>query len=94
LAELTPDHFDADRHRNLRAHLVGDQDADSDLLALIVELKARAEADAIDEETGKQALLKLRARHIRREIADADDERTKELQHALQRIRAAVGEAV
>ena len=39
-------------------------------------------------------LLRVRERHLRREIADADPERTKELQEALEKVRAAVGELV
>ena len=94
LAEMSPDHFDSDENRRLRQHLVDESDADSDLVPLIAELDARAAAEAIDEATGTELLLRLRERHLRREIASADPKRTKELQEALERVRAAVGELV
>jgi DNA primase len=91
LVELSPDHFDSELNRRLRAHLVDETaEADADLVALIAELDARAAADAIDEPTGKELLLRLRERKLRRELADADLERTKELQEQLARIREAV----
>ena len=94
LAEMSPDHFDSEENRRLRQHLVDESDADSDLVPLIAELDARAAAEAIDEATGTELLLRLRERHLRREIANADPERTKELQEALEKVRAAVGELV
>jgi DNA primase len=94
LAEMSPDHFDSDLHRRLREHLVGEGEAEADLVPLIAELDARAAADAIDVATGKELLLRLRERQLRRELADADLERTKELQEQLEKVRAAVGELV
>ncbi len=91
LAELTPEHFDSEPHRRLRAHLVESAgSADAELVRLQAELDARAASEAIDEETGKELLLRLRERQLRRELATADLERTKELQAALARIREAV----
>ena len=94
LAEMSPDHFDNELHRRLRANLVDGGEAEADLVPLIAELDARAAADAIDEATGKELLLRLRERKLRRELADADPERTKELQEQLEKVRAAVGELV
>ena len=94
LAEMSPDHFDSEIHRRLREHLIAEGEADADLVPLIAELDARATADAIDEATGKELLLRLRERQLRRELADADLERTKELQEQLEKVRAAVGELV
>jgi DNA primase len=94
LGEMSPDHFDSELHRRLRAHLVEGGEGESDLVPLIAELDARAAAEAIDEATGKELLLRLRERKLRREIAEADPERTKELQEALEKVRAAVGELV
>ena len=94
LSEMSPDHFDSELHRRLRAHLVEGGEGESDLVPLIAELDARAAAEAIDEATGKELLLRLRERKLRREIAEADPERTKELQEALEKVRAAVGELV
>jgi DNA primase len=94
LAEMSPDHFDSELHRRLREHLITEGEAEADLVPLIAELDARAAADAIDEATGKELLLRLRERQLRRELADADLERTKELQEQLEKVRAAVGELV
>ena len=94
LAEMTPDHFDSELHRRLREHLVEDSEADADLVPLLAELDARAAAEAIDEATGTELLLRLRERHLRRELSNADPEHMKELQDALEKVRAAVGELV
>ena len=95
LAELTPEHFDSDRNRRLRAHLVEESEGDDrEFVELIAELDAVAAAEAIDEQTAKELLLRLRERHLRRELADADPERAKELQDQLIRIRSAVSELV
>jgi DNA primase len=91
LAELTPEHFDDDLHRRVRARLVNEEDGDDrELVPLLAELDARAAAEAIDEATAKELLLRLRERHLRRELADADPERAKELQERLLEIRDAV----
>jgi DNA primase len=90
LAEMSPDHFDSELHRRLRQHLVEEGEADADLVPLLAELDARAAAEAIDEATGKELLLRLRERKLRRELADADPQRAKELQEALAKVREAV----
>ena len=89
LAELTPEHFDSELHRRARAHLLDPADPDAELVPLLAELDARAAEGGIDEETAKELLLRLRERHLRRELAGADLERTRELQEQLDRIRAA-----
>ena len=89
LAELTPEHFHDATTRALRAHLVEGTPLDVAGIALLAELDARAEAEGIDEETGKELLLRLRERQLRSELQHADLERTKELQEALTRLRAA-----
>ncbi len=95
LAEMTPDHFDSELNRRVRAQLVEEGgEEDTELVARLAELDARAAADAIDEQTGKELLLRLRERKLRRELGEADLERTKELQEALEKVRAAVGELV
>jgi DNA primase len=92
LAELTPEHFDLELHRRVREHLLDPGDADRELVGMLAELDARAAEEAIDEDTAKELLLRLRERSLRRELARSDDlERTKELQAALARIREAVG---
>jgi DNA primase len=90
LAEMSPEHFDNELHRRLRAHLVDGGDEEADLVPLIAELDARAAAEAIDEATGKELLLRLRERRLRRELADADLEQTKEIQEQLAKVREAV----
>jgi DNA primase len=92
LAELGPEHFDDDLHKRLREHLLGREEAGPELLRLLAELDARAAAEGIDLETGKQLLLRLRERALERELADADFDRTKELQAALAKVRDAVRE--
>jgi DNA primase len=93
LAELGPEHFDSDVHRQLREHLLAPPAApDAELVALLAELDARAEADGIDEETAKQLLLRLRERRLRQELAAADDAHLHELQHKLAEIRTAIRE--
>ena len=95
LAELTPDHFDDELHRRMREHLIEEERGDDrELVSLMAELDARAAAEAIDEQTAKELLLRLRERHLRRELAEADPERAKELQDQLLRIRSAVSELV
>jgi DNA primase len=94
LEEMAPEHFDSEPNRKVQAHLVEGGQPDEELVPLLAELDARAAADAIDEATGKELLLRLRERKLRRDLADADLESTKELQEALAKVRAAVGELV
>ena len=63
-----------------------------ELVALLAELDARAEADGIDEETAKQLLLRLRERRLGRELEAADEAQFQELQHKLAEIRTAIRE--
>jgi DNA primase len=92
LAEVSPEHFDSDLHRRFQAHLVQGGAEDEQLLALRAELDARAAREGLDERTGKELLLHLRERRLRRELAGAELERIKELQSALARVQAAVAE--
>jgi DNA primase len=89
LAELSPDHFDADLHRRARDYLLEPGEVDRDLVMLLAELDARADAEGIDEPTTKELLLNLHERKLRRELQNADFERTKELQDELERLRSA-----
>jgi DNA primase len=90
LAELTPEHFDGEANRSLREALVAGVDPPEELVALRAELSARGASEEIDQATGQQLLLRLRERHLRRQLAAADLERTPELQAALSQIREAV----
>jgi DNA primase len=89
LAELTPDHFDSELHRRYRAHLV-EGSTDEELVGLLAELDARAAREGLDERTGKELLLNLRERKLRRVLADAELERVKDLQAQLARIKEAI----
>ena len=88
LAELGPEHFDSELHRRLRALLIGEAREEPDLVGFLAELDARAAADGIDERTAEELLLRLRERRIRRELADADPDRTLKLQASLAKLRA------
>jgi DNA primase len=90
LAELGPDHFDTELHRQARAYLLDGGEPDDELVTLLAELDARAAAEGIDERTAEELLLRLRERHLRRELSGADASRTLELQAALAKIQAAV----
>jgi DNA primase len=93
LEEMAPEHFDDELHRRMRAHLIEEGGSpEQELVPLLAELDARAAAEAIDEATGKELLLRLRERHLRRELAVADPDRTKDLQEAVEKVRAAVSE--
>jgi len=89
LAEVTPDHFDSGLHRRFREQLVHGGE-DSELVELKAELDARGAREGLDERTGKELLLNLRERRLRRELAGAELERVKELQVALEQVREAI----
>jgi DNA primase len=83
LEKLSAEHFDSEKHRLLRETLLrGDSGQE------IAELDAVAAAEAIDEDTAKELLLRLRAHHLRRQLASADLEQTPELQRKLLEIQA------
>jgi DNA primase len=93
LAELGPDHLDEPELRRFRDALVAGRIPD-DLVSLKAELDARAAAEGLDERTGKELLLRLRERRLRRELAHAALDRATELQAALARVRQALVELV
>jgi DNA primase len=92
LAEITPAHFDSELHRRFRALLVEGGEEDEQLLALRAELDARAAQEGLDERTGKELLLNLRERRLRRELEGAELERVRELQAQLTALRGAFHE--
>ena len=92
LAEVSPEHFDSELHRRFRVRLVEGGEDDEQLIALRAELDARAAREGLDEPTGKELLLNLRERRLRRELAGAELERMGELQAALTALRSAVGD--
>jgi DNA primase len=94
LAALTPEHFDDPLHRRFRAVLVDDVSEDEELIALRAELGARADRDALDERAGKELVLRLHERKLRRDLQGADLVRATELQARLAKIHAALAELV
>ena len=93
LAELSADHFDSEELRRFRAVLVSGRD-DPELTPLRAELDARAAEEALDERTGKELLLRLRERKLKRDLAGADLARTTELQAHLAKVRQAIAELI
>jgi DNA primase len=91
LEKLVPEHFDSERNRQLREALLQGE-PDPELAPAIAELDAVAAAEAIDETTARELLLRLRERHLRRQLADADAEQAAELQQKLLEIRDAVAQ--
>ena len=91
LEELSPEYFDSELNRRFRAALIAGRD-DPELTALKAELDARAAREAIDERTGKELLLRLRERKLRRDLSSADLARTTELQAHLANVRQALAE--
>jgi DNA primase len=92
LADLGPEHFDSPTHRELRELLLDGDDDREGAAPLLAELDARAAADGIDERTARELLLRLRERHLRRELAAAEGERLLDLQQALAKVRSAFRE--
>jgi DNA primase len=93
LEELSPEYFDSEVNRRFRAALVAGRD-DPELTALKAELDARAAREAIDERTGKELLLRLRERKLKRDLSSADLARTTELQAHLAKVRQALAELI
>ena len=95
LEELGPEHFDSEENRRLREALVApDAAPDDDLTAGLAELDARAAAEALDGATARELLLRLRERHLRRQLEGAEGDRLKELQTELERVREAASALV
>ena len=93
LRPLDERHFEDPLHRRLRAYLVGDAEADRELVAALAELDATADLEGLTEETAKELFLRLEERVVRRELAElkGDDlARTVELQGVLTKIQDAL----
>jgi DNA primase len=87
LEKLSPEHFDNHEHRLLREALLRQESGPA-----MAELDAVAATEAIDETTAKELLLRLRERHLRRQLSSAELEDTAELQRKLLEVREAVAE--
>jgi len=70
LGEISPDHFDSELSRDFQTHLVEGGSTEA-MIELKAELDARAESQALTERTGKELLLRLRERKLRRELGAA-----------------------
>jgi DNA primase len=95
LAELAPEHFDDPLNRRYReALLAGSVHLDAELAALHAELDARAASDGLDAVTGKELLLRLRERKLRRDVeaTGGDLVRATELQVQLAKVRQAIAD--
>ena len=95
LTELSPEHFDDEAHRLIRAQLIGGGAGSQDaaLVALHAELDARAAQEGITKRTGTELLLRLRERKLRRDLhGETDLARATELQAHLAKVRQALGE--
>ncbi|HYY76046.1 MAG TPA: DNA primase [Gaiellaceae bacterium] len=93
LRPLAERHFDNPLHRRLRAYLVGEAEADREVVAALAELDATAESEHLGEETARELLLRLEERVVRRELAELRGEdlaRTVELQGVLTKIQDAL----
>jgi hypothetical protein len=88
---LSADHVDSDAIRRVRDVLVTGRD-DPELTALRAELDARAAQEALDERTGKELILRLRERKLKRDLAGADLEVTTKLQAQLANVRQTLAE--
>jgi DNA primase len=91
LAEITPEHFESETHRRFRDQLLNGGD-DGDLVGLKAELDARVAREGIDERTGRQLLLRLRERRLRKDAVEVDPGRQREVAEAIERVRAAIEE--
>jgi DNA primase len=94
LAQMGGDYFELELHRRFRDGLTTGSLAGEDLVALRAELDALAEREQIDERTGRELLLRLRERKLRRDLADATTglARATELQTQLAKVRLALDE--
>ena len=94
LRELGHEHFDSERSRTVFAHLVNGAEPAPELVPTLAELDARAAADELSERVGKELLMRLKERRLRRELSAAADDlsRTKALQEELARLLEDLGE--
>src|SRR5690349_21445432 len=87
LEELGPEHFADALHRRARAHLLGQEPADTELTPLLAELYALSDTDEITEHTAMQLLLRLRQRRLEEDLRNAPVAQRKSLAEAVAAIR-------
>jgi DNA primase len=91
LAEISPEHFYSSTHQRFRDLLVHGG-VDDGLLPLKAQLDAVAASEGLDERVGRQLLLRLRERHLKKEAASVDPRLKQEVADQLLRVRAAIEE--
>jgi DNA primase len=87
LVELGPEHFQDPLHRRARAYLLGEEQADEELTALLAELYARADEDEITLAVAQQLLLRLHERRLQDELRNAPAERQQSLAQRVAELR-------
>ena len=87
LSELPPEDFEVDQYRRIRNHLVHEGTVPDDLSAVLAELEMRADLEAIDPLTGRQLILRMRERHLERQLVEASPEALQGLQLKLAEVR-------
>ncbi|HST25180.1 MAG TPA: hypothetical protein VLJ76_04250 [Gaiellaceae bacterium] len=93
LRELSSDDFSTEEHRRLRTVILGEEPLSDDLVALKAQLDARVDAEGLDEAAGMSALLRLRERRLKREIAQAGSGKlVNELRAVLEHVRQRISE--
>jgi DNA primase len=91
LAEIGPEHFGLEMHKRAAAVLGAGED-DPELTSFFAHLDALAAAEAIDERTAEEFLLRMTERRLQNELANAKKDRLPDLQQALARVRERIRE--
>ncbi len=86
LGEIGVEHFTAPIHRRA-AEVLGGGDHDAELVPFFAHLDALAAAEAIDERTAEELLLRMTERRLQGELAQAEERRRGDLLQALARVR-------
>jgi DNA primase len=89
LAELSPEHFENPELRELRSRVLATTNGEDPEVSA---LRAQAEAIELDAVATKIALLRLRERRLRRQVARSDRSEVRELHEQLRRVREAIDE--
>ena len=89
LEGVKPEHFHHEQHRRLREHLLTGDPLDEEGIALLAELDARADREAIDANVGTELLLALGERALQRDLLTADFAKTRQIQEQILQLREA-----
>jgi DNA primase len=91
LAEIGPEHFGSELHQRAAVALGSGSD-DPELIGFFAHLDAIAAAEAIDERTAEEFLLRMTERRLQTELTRAEEARLPDLQQALARVRERIRE--